>query len=127
MINLKQKIVTGIALAGVTIAGLCGGCDTRSEYTKLYDSLSPEKQAEFRQAEYNLMKNRNEADKIKKQQEIAAAIEFSNYIEKQRQLGNCPPQSQSNKNSLEQMWDIYKGILVGAGSDITVYEYIKRD
>ena len=107
MMTLKQKIATGITLAVVTLAGLCGGCNTPTAYQKWRSNLTPEQE-------------KKHSEDCKK-----ASLELAMNEMKQQQ-GNYPLKSQE-KTGNEQLLDVYKSLFWGLGTDIAGYEYMKRN
>jgi len=80
-----MSLMTGIVTAVVGLAGLLsGGC--QSPYKKLYDSLSPEEQAKWSQAEYNLLGQKYEQQRKQDDENLAAAGQLSQYTAQQQQI-----------------------------------------
>jgi hypothetical protein len=96
--SLRNKIVTwGVVGLMVLVSGGCGS--NEQSYSERFKRLSPEEQAKWRQAEYNLLVEKYKQDENKKKEELAACEQLSKYNRQMQQQ----PQTDRDADVIDDM------------------------
>lgn len=127
--TLKQKLAIGIATVGISLAAICGGCGTPSEdFSGDQTKWSQEKRDKWIREVWNPYCDKSNAKiEAEKTERKRKWNEFATEYNKQHQAQNNPPVNSQEDENLKRVLNIYTGILTRSGSDITSYEYMKRN
>jgi len=110
--GLRNKIVTWGAVVVTALGSLFNsGCaNHQNDYSNWKKSLTPEQREK------------------KKKQELASLMQMNEneVILRQQLQNNYPTESETDKD-FRDMLDLYKSVFWGLGSDITFYEYQRRN
>jgi len=128
--GLRNKIVTWGAVVVTALGSLFNsGCaNHQNDYSNWKKSLTPEQREKQNQLELKSLMQMNANEENKKKQELASLMQMNEneVILRQQLQNNYPTESETDKD-FRDMLDLYKSVFWGLGSDITFYEYQRRN